>query len=121
EDGLSVVAAPGRVLRVRPDADPPVFPRVLAALLRAAAAEYSRTSGAVRASRGIEDLLVPDLGREEAERFDALLAEVEGRAALLREQCAALDDLARTAAAGVADGTLTFQDLPGPGTDDRTA
>ncbi|MDA4888399.1 hypothetical protein PFZ55_16030 [Streptomyces sp. MS2A] len=121
EDGLSVVASPGRVLRVRPDADPPVFPRVLAALLRAATAEYSRTSGAVRASRGIEDLLVPDLGREEAERFDALLTEVEGRAALLREQCAALDDLARTAAAGVADGTLTFQDLPGPGTDDRTA
>ncbi|WCN07385.1 hypothetical protein [Streptomyces sp. M92] len=121
EAGLSVVAAPARVLRVRPDADPPVFPRVLAALLRAAAAEYARTSGAVRASRGIEDLLVPDLGREEAERFDALLAEVEGRAALLREQCAALDDLASTAAAGVADGTLTFQDLPGPGSNDRTA
>ncbi|MFF4650888.1 hypothetical protein [Streptomyces sp. NPDC001380] len=113
EVGVSVVAAPARILRVHPDADPPVRPRVLAALLRAAAAEHARTSGAVRASRSIEDLLVPDLGRAEAERFDALLAEVEGRTALLREQCAALDDLARITAAGVTDGTLTIQHLPG--------
>ncbi|GAA2470978.1 N-6 DNA methylase [Streptomyces thermolineatus] len=113
-EGLSVVAAPARVLRVRPDADPPLRPRVLAALLRAAAAEYARTSGAVRASRAIEDLIVPDLGREEAERYDAALAEIEHRAALLREQSAALDDLARITAAGIADGTLTFQDLPAP-------
>ncbi|MFE0546552.1 hypothetical protein [Streptomyces sp. NPDC058891] len=113
EAGLSLVAAPARILRVHPDADPPVLPRALAALLRAAAAEYARTSGAVRASRGIEDLLIPDLSRDEAERFDALLAELDSRAALLREQSAALDDLARTAAAGIADGTLTLQNFPG--------
>ncbi|THA33825.1 hypothetical protein E6R18_09330 [Streptomyces sp. A1277] len=117
--GLSVVAAPARILRVHPDADPPVRPRVLAALLGAAAAEYTRTSGAVRASRSIEDLDIPDLGREEAERYDAALAEIELRAALLREQAAALDDLTRITAAGLTDGTLTIQDLPGlPGTDD---
>ncbi|MCW2904647.1 MAG: hypothetical protein JWO67_6912, partial [Streptosporangiaceae bacterium] len=116
ESGLSLVAAPARILRVRPHADPPVLPRVLAALLRAAAAEYARTSGAVRASRGIEDLLIPDLSRDEAERFDAVLAELDSRAALLREQSAALDDLARITAAGIADGTLTLQNLPG--TDD---
>ncbi len=110
--GLSLVAAPARILRVRPEADPPVLPRVLAALLRAAAAEYTRTSGAVRASRGIEDLLIPDLSREEAHRFDAMLAEVDARAALLREQSAALDDLVRITAAGLSDGTLTLHDLP---------
>ncbi|MBT2441014.1 hypothetical protein J7E93_13010 [Streptomyces sp. ISL-36] len=116
EAGLSLVAAPARILRVPPDADPPVLPRVLAALLRAAAAEYARTSGAVRASRGIEDLLIPDLSRREAERFDSVLAEIEIRAHLLREQSAALDDLVRLTAAGIADGTLTLQNLPG--TDD---
>ncbi|MGW7258694.1 hypothetical protein [Streptomyces sp. NPDC054834] len=116
EAGLSLVAAPARILRVHPDADPPVLPRVLAALLRAAAAEYARTSGAVRASRGVEDLLIPDLSWDEAERFDALLAELDSRATLLREQSAALDDLARTTAAGIADGTLTLQNFPG--TDD---
>ncbi|MEV6739449.1 hypothetical protein AB0N14_21950 [Streptomyces sp. NPDC051104] len=112
EEGLSVVAAPARVLRVHPDADPPVRPRALAALLRAAASEHARTSGAVRASRAVEDLLIPDLAGEEAERFDAVLAEVARRAALLREQCDALDDLARVAADGFADGTLTMQTLP---------
>jgi hypothetical protein len=70
----------------------------------------------VRASRGIEDLLIPDLSRREAERFDAVLAEIETRAHLLREQSAALDDLVRLTAAGIADGTLTLQNLPG--TDD---
>ncbi|MFJ9802848.1 DNA methyltransferase family protein [Streptomyces wuyuanensis] len=114
--GLSVVAAPARILRVHPDADPPVQPRVLAALLRAAAAEYARTSGAVRASRSIEDLNIPDLGRAEAELYDAALAEIEDRAALLRQQSAALDDLVRITAAGIADGTLAIQNLPG--TDD---
>ncbi|MET7522632.1 hypothetical protein [Streptomyces sp900116325] len=117
--GLSVVAAPARILRVRPDADPPVRPRVLAALLGAAATEYTRTSGAVRASRSIEDLNIPDLGHEEAERYDAALAEIALRTALLREQAAALDDLTRITAAGLADGTLTIQNPPGlPGTDD---
>jgi hypothetical protein len=110
--GLSLVAAPARILRVHPDADPPVLPRVLAALLRAAAAEHTRTSGAVRASRAVEDLPIPDLGREEARRFDAMLAEIDARAALLREQSAALDDLVRITAAGLADGTLTLHDLP---------
>ncbi|MDX2591798.1 hypothetical protein PV343_05840 [Streptomyces sp. WI03-4A] len=111
-EGLSLVAAPARILRVHPDADPPLRPRVLAALLRAAAAEHARAGGAVRASRSIEDLVVPDLSRAEADRYEAVLAEIESRAALLREQTAALDDLARVMAAGMADGTLTIQHLP---------
>ncbi|MFK4146863.1 hypothetical protein [Streptomyces sp. NPDC004065] len=112
--GLSLVAAPARILRVHPDADPPVRPRVLAALLRAAAAEHARTSGAVRASRRIEDLVVPDLSRAEADLYETVLAGIEERAALLREQTAALDDLTRVMAAGLADGTLTLQPLPHP-------
>ncbi|MFE5936224.1 N-6 DNA methylase [Streptomyces sp. NPDC056470] len=111
-EGLSVVVTPARVLRVHPDADPPVRPRVLAALLQAAASEHGRTSGAVRASYGIEDLSVPDLGREELERYEAVLAEIERRAELLRQQSEALDDLARITAAGMTDGTLTIQNFP---------
>ncbi|MFI9615374.1 hypothetical protein ACIHCM_27475 [Streptomyces sp. NPDC052023] len=111
-EGVCLVAAPARILRVHPDADPPVRPRVLAALLRAAAAEHARTSGAVRASRRIEDLVIPDLSRAEADLYEAVLAEIEGRAALLREQTAALDDLTRVMAAGMADGTLTIHPLP---------
>ncbi|KIQ63148.1 hypothetical protein TR51_30740 [Kitasatospora griseola] len=118
-EGLSVVVAPARILRVHPDADPPIRPRALAALLRAAASEHGRTNGAVRASYGIEDLSVPDLGREELERYEAVLAEIERRAELLRQQSEALDDLARITAAGMADGTLTIQNPPAlPGTDD---
>ncbi|WP_307827369.1 hypothetical protein [Planomonospora sp. ID82291] len=112
EEGLRVVAYPARVLRVRPDAERPVRPRVLAALLRAAAAEHRRVSGAVRASRRLEDLSIPDLAPEEAERYDTLLAEIDRRSALLRAQTAALDDLARLTAAGLTDGTLTL--LPAP-------
>ncbi|MFD6654989.1 N-6 DNA methylase [Streptomyces parvus] len=111
-EGLSVVVTPARILRVHPDADPPVRPRALAALLRASASEYGRTSGAVRASRGVEDLSVPDLGREELERYEAVLAEIARRGELLRQQSEALDDLARITAAGVTDSTLTIQDFP---------
>lgn len=111
-EGVCLVAAPARILRVHPDADPPVRPRVLAALLRAAAAEHARTSGAVRASRRIEDLSVPDLTRAEADLYEAVLTGIENRAALLREQTAALDDLTRVMAAGMTDGTLTIQPLP---------
>jgi hypothetical protein len=111
-EGVSLVAAPARILRVHPDADPPVRSRVLAALLLAAAGEHARKSGAVRASRRIEDLVLPDLSSAEADLYEAVLAEIEARSALLREQTAALDDLTRVMAAGMTDGTLTIQPLP---------
>lgn len=109
-EGLSVVAYPARVLRVRRDAERPPRPRVLAALLRAAAVEYRRVDGAVRASRRIEDLLIPDLEPEDAERYDDFLAEVAGRVALLQAQTTALNDLVHLTAAGLHDGTLTLTD-----------
>ncbi|WP_432923537.1 hypothetical protein ACQPZZ_26835 [Microbispora sp. CA-135349] len=108
EEGVCVVAYPARILRARPDTERPVRPRVLAALLRAAAAEHGRVNGAVRASRRVEDLLIPDLAPDEAERYDALLAEIDRRDALLRAQIAALEKLTRFTAAGLADGTLTL-------------
>ena len=114
EEGLCVVAYPARILRARPEAARPVHPRVLAALLRAAAAEHGRGNGAVRASWRLEDLLIPDLAPDEADRYDALLAEIERRHALLRAQLTALEDLNRLTAAGLADGTLTL--LPTPHT-----
>ncbi|WP_098009627.1 SAM-dependent DNA methyltransferase [Streptomyces sp. sk226] len=111
-EGLSVVITPARILRVHPDADPPVRSRALAALLRAAACDHGRTSGAVRASWAIEDLSIPDLGREELERYEAVLAEIERRAELLRQLSEALDDLTNITAAGMTDGTLTIQNFP---------
>lgn len=115
EEGLCVVAYPACVLRPRPEADRPVRPRVLAALLRAAAAGHRRTGGSVRAPRRLEDLIIPDLPPDEADRYDALLAMIGRRSALLRAQAAVLDDLSRLVAAGIADGTLTL--LPPPDAD----
>ncbi|TLP63898.1 hypothetical protein [Microbispora triticiradicis] len=114
EEGLCVVAYPARILRARPDAERPVRPRVLAALLRAAAAEHGRVNGAVRASRRLEDLLIPDLTSDEAERYDTLLSEIGRRDSILRAQVSALEDMDRLTAAGLADGTLTL--LPAPRT-----
>ncbi|MFI9116475.1 hypothetical protein [Streptomyces venezuelae] len=112
DEGLSVVAFPARVLRVRADAEHPVRPRVLAALLRSAAAEHRRVSGAVRSARRIEELLIPDLPGDEADRYDALLADIARRTALLRQHAAALDDLTSLTAAGLVDGTLTLTEPP---------
>ncbi|NEC16585.1 hypothetical protein G3I34_30810 [Streptomyces sp. SID8014] len=112
DEGLSVVAFPARVLRARSDAEHPVRPHVLAALLRSAATEHRRVSGAVRSARRMEDLLIPDLPGDEAERYDALLADIARRTALLRQHAAALDDLTSLTAAGLVDGTLTLTEPP---------
>jgi len=69
----------------------------------------------VRAPRRLEDLIIPDLPPDEADRYDALLAMIGRRSALLRAQAAVLDDLSRLVAAGIADGTLTL--LPPPDAD----
>ncbi|MBM7172234.1 hypothetical protein JQK87_28340 [Streptomyces sp. G44] len=109
EEGLSVVAFPARILRIRQDAERPLRPRALAALLRAAAAENRRTRGAVRAARKIEEYHIPDLAPDEAADYEATLADIARRVALLREQAAALEDLEHLTAAGIADGTLTIR------------
>ncbi|MEU7314473.1 hypothetical protein [Streptomyces sp. NPDC007083] len=110
-DGFSVVAFPARTLRVAPDADPPLTPRVLAALLNAARGT-GRSPSAVRPARRIEDYQLPDLAPDEVRRFDALLAETEHRERLLRAQADALAEARSMTIAGLADGTLTLGDSP---------
>lgn len=108
DEGLSVVVYPAKVLRVRTDTARPLQPRVLAALLTAAAAEHPRAPGAVRASRAVEDLPIPDLDPDEAARFAALLDDVAQRREALKRQAEALEDLQHTTAAGINDGTLAI-------------
>jgi len=106
-DGFSVVAFPARILRVNPDAERPLTPRVLAALL-GAARNTERSPSAVRAARRIEDFAIPDLNLTDIERLDALLADIERRQELLRSQDEALAEVRRLTVAGLADGTLTI-------------
>ncbi|WP_243742520.1 SAM-dependent methyltransferase [Actinorugispora endophytica] len=107
-DGLGVAAFPARVLRVNPDAERPIPPRVLAALLGATRGA-GRSPSAVRPVRRIEDYPLPDLDPGDVERFDALLAEIEHRERMLRAQADALADARRMTVAGLADGTLTLE------------
>ena len=106
-DGFSVVVFPARVLRINPDAEGPLTPRVLAALL-GAARNTGRSPSAVRAARRIEDFALPDLDPTDIERLDALLADIERRQELLRSQDEALAEVRRLTVAGFADGTLTI-------------
>lgn len=106
-DGFSVAAFPARVLRVNPDAERRLTPRVLAALL-GAARNTGRSPSAVRAARRIEDFALPDLDPTDIEQLDALLADIERRQELLRSQDAALAEIRRLTVAGFADGTLTI-------------
>ncbi|KOV24895.1 hypothetical protein ADK60_23220 [Streptomyces sp. XY431] len=108
-DGFSVAAFPARVLRVNPDAERQLKPRVLAALLGVARGA-GRSPSAVRPAHRIEDYELPDLDRDDVDRFDALLAEIERRERMLRTQADALAEARRLTVAGLADGTLTFGD-----------
>ncbi|MEV4252758.1 hypothetical protein AB0J52_06265 [Spirillospora sp. NPDC049652] len=105
-DGFNVAQFPGRVLRINPDSDRPLTPRVLAALLRAAR-NTVRSPSAVHAIR-IEDLSVPELEIEEVGRLDVLLGEIEDRQRLLQDQQNELAEIYRLTAAGFADRTLTI-------------
>ncbi|MET9606632.1 hypothetical protein ABZZ17_16385 [Streptomyces sp. NPDC006512] len=107
-DGFSVVAHPARVLRVRPEAELRVRPRVLAALLSVAATDHRRARGSVHSARTLEELEIPDVGPAEADRLEALLDDIEQRSSVLRQQIGALNELGRLATAGTADGTLTL-------------
>lgn len=105
-EGASLVAFPARVLRVNPGARRPLTPRVLALLLEGASS-VRRPAGAVRATRGVGEVVVPDLHPEEVARLDTFLAEIDRRRALLDAQYAELDTIRRLSAAGFIDGTLT--------------
>lgn len=106
-EGFSVVAFPARVLRVTPDAERRLTPRVLAALL-GAARSTGRSPSAVRPARRVEDYQLPDLDPDDVQRFDALLGETDHRRRLLDAQADALAEARQLTIAGLADGTLTL-------------
>lgn len=108
-EGLSIVAFPARILRVVPDSECPLAPRVLAALL-GAARNTGRSPGAVRAARSIEDFVVPDLDPTDMRRADVFLADIERRQELLHTQDDTLTEIRRLTVAGLADSTLTIDD-----------
>jgi hypothetical protein len=104
-DGFSVAEFPVRVLRIR-DASR-LTPRVLAAML-AADGSAIRPGGAIRAARRLEDCLIPMLAPADVIRLDSLLVELEARRNHARQEIGILDELARTATAGLRDGTLAL-------------
>jgi len=107
--GFSVPEFPVRVLRIRDLGRTGLTPRVLAAMLIADDSP-ARPGGTIRAARRIEDHQVPLLASGEVARLDLLLAELDTRRNHARQEIDLLDELARTATAGLRDGTLA---LPG--------
>jgi hypothetical protein len=107
-DGFSVVVFPARILRVNPEARHPITPRVLAALLTTARGT-GRSPTAVRAAKRVEDMVLPDLDTTDITRLDSLLADIDKRRRLLREQDEALDEICRLVTAGFADSSLTIE------------
>lgn len=105
-DGHSVVEFPARILRIEEDGERHFTPRVLAALLDRA----GRADGAIRPTQRLQELALPLLSPSELKRLDNLLTELEERRNRARREIAALDELRRIAATGLADGTLTLTD-----------
>lgn len=105
-DGYSVIEFPARILRITERGAEHFTPRVLAALLT----QSSRAEHAIRPVQRLEEMRLPLLPARELTRFDRLLAELEARRRLASDETAAIRELHRIAATGLADGTLTFAD-----------
>lgn len=105
-DGHSVVEFPARILRIEEEGGKHFTPRVLAALLDRA----GRADGAIRPAQRLQELALPLLSPSELKRLDRLLADLNDRRNRARREIAALDELRRIAATGLADGTLTLAD-----------
>ncbi|WP_395106628.1 hypothetical protein [Actinomadura sp. SCN-SB] len=103
-DGHSVVEFPARILRIEEGGRKHFTPRVLAALLDRA----GRADGAIRPAQRLQELALPLLPPSEVKRLDRLLADLDDRQDRARREIAALDELRRIAATGLADGTLTL-------------
>jgi hypothetical protein len=106
-DGFSVIAFPAKGLRITEPGRGRFTPRVLAAML-AAAAPAGRAPSAVRGPRRLEDYRVPILPPDVVERFDALLTAAAVRRRLAQREIDMVDELCRATALGLADGTLTL-------------
>lgn len=109
EDGFSVVEFPARALRI-PTAQRAHFtPRVLAALL-APARQGARTGRAVRPARTLEGWTLPLLAPALVLRYDLLLARLVARRQIAQREIDALDEIARVAATGLTDATLSIHE-----------
>ncbi|HEX7658393.1 MAG TPA: hypothetical protein VF444_02850 [Pseudonocardiaceae bacterium] len=104
-DGFNVIEFPVRALRIRPRAAELLTPRLLAALLRAAAPK--RGARAVRASRLLPDWEIPVLEPGLVREADRMLTQLDARRALAERELAALTELGLIAATGLTNGTLT--------------
>ncbi len=107
EDGYSIIEFPARGLRLTDAGRAVLTPRVLAALL-VAAAPTGRAPGAVRGPRRLEDLCIAALPEPVVRRLDDLLAGADARQAVLRHELDMLDELRRTTVDGLVGGTLTL-------------
>jgi N-6 DNA methylase len=106
-DGFSIAEFPVRILRI-PAAEVEQFtPRLLAALLFADGSG-TRAPGAVRAGRALEDQRVLLFPPDQVRRLDQLLAGIEARRDLAREELGVLDELQAATIGGLIDGTLTL-------------
>ena len=102
----AIAEFPVRILRI-PAAEAAQFtPRVLAALLFADGSG-TRTAGAVRAGRSLEDQRLTVLPPDQVPHLDLLLGEIEARRDLARQELDVLDELQHAAIGGIIDGTLT--------------
>ncbi|WP_161849128.1 hypothetical protein [Frankia sp. ACN1ag] len=113
ESGYSIIEFPARGLRLTDAGRAVLTPRVLAALL-VAAAPTGRAPGAVRGPRRLEDLCIAALPEPVVRRLDTLLAGADARRAQLLHELDMLDELRRTTVDGLTDGTLTLVAAPAP-------
>jgi hypothetical protein len=104
--GYGIAEFPVRVLRI-PAAEAAQFtPRVLAALLFADGSG-TRTTGAVRAGRSLDDQRLRMLPPDQVRQLDRLLGEMDARRDLARQELGVLDELQEAIIGGLLDGTLT--------------
>lgn len=103
--GFSVAEYPVRALRIRDGGR--LTPRVLAAML-AVDGSPTRPDHAIRAARRLEECLIPMLGAGDVLRLDSLLVDLDTWRNHARHEIGVLDELARTATAGLRDGTLAL-------------
>jgi len=104
-DGYSIAEYPVRILRIPGTETQQFTPRVLTALLFADGSGQ-RPAGAVRAADNLKRQRVLLLPVAEVRHLDALLASIDARRALAQREIELLDELCRTATAGLIDGTL---------------
>lgn len=110
-EGTSVAQYPAQIVRIRTDvsrAIPQPTPRVLAALLTA-----DQPGGGSRV-RGIANLSIPQLDRDEITAYDRFLADLETRRTRLLEHLGLLDRIGHMTGNGLADGSFTVTAPPAP-------